>query len=247
MGVYLKYRHSSGSFDPLLFWLRALPFGVGLVAEAHFSYSWRLADLKGFRYDPDTQEARWEEDGTIRVFRIDLRQPVPTASLDGDAIRILRAGKHTLTRLQYENGMPEDTLLRIGQGTFLPGEFPDLPAAQASAADELVKDRSALLYIVSGATILDTLMDREQQRRLNRQAGRRHAVVSTVVVCGTAFCISVFALQLPTILAHTVFAGVMTLIYIVLLRLCGTRNYDALILMAIIFVMLTILSTTIRK
>jgi lipopolysaccharide export LptBFGC system permease protein LptF len=90
-------------------------------------------------------------------------------------------------------------------------------------------------------------MDREQQRRLHRQAGRRHAVVSTVFVCLIALCISLFALQLPTLLAHAVFASCLTLFYVVLLRLCGRRNYDALIIMAILFVMLAFLSTTIRK
>jgi hypothetical protein len=129
VAVYLKFRSAGFSFDQQLFWLLSLPFGIGLAGEFLYCYSWRLADRKGFRYDPATHEARWEEDGTVRIFRIEPRQSAAATGRDGDAIRVLRAGKHTLSRLSYENGVPEDTLIRVGKGTFLPGEFPDLPAA----------------------------------------------------------------------------------------------------------------------
>jgi hypothetical protein len=47
----------------------AIPFGMGLIAEFLYNYSWRLAIRKGFTYNYDTQEASWMEDGQRRTFK----------------------------------------------------------------------------------------------------------------------------------------------------------------------------------
>jgi hypothetical protein len=67
--AYLLYRHQVGTFNRHLFWLMAIPFGLGLIGEALYCYSWRLANRKGFHYDYKTQEASWIEDGERQTFK----------------------------------------------------------------------------------------------------------------------------------------------------------------------------------
>ncbi len=67
--VYLLGRRSLGIFDIRQLWLMAIPFGMGLIAEFLYHYSWRLAIRKGFTYNYDTQEASWMEDGKKQTFK----------------------------------------------------------------------------------------------------------------------------------------------------------------------------------
>ena len=63
IGVYLGYRGLSGTFRASLFWLLAVPFGIGLVSQAVYHFSWVLAVKRGFEYDYDKREASWIENG----------------------------------------------------------------------------------------------------------------------------------------------------------------------------------------
>lgn len=49
------------------FWLLAAPFGLGIVSEVLFQYSWWLALRKSFRYDYERREATWLEAGERRT------------------------------------------------------------------------------------------------------------------------------------------------------------------------------------
>ena len=62
LGV-LAWKLLAAAFRVSLLWLLALPFGLGIVSEVLFQYSWRLARRKGFRYDYERREASWLESG----------------------------------------------------------------------------------------------------------------------------------------------------------------------------------------
>lgn len=51
------------------FWLFAVPFSIGFIAQVFFLYSWHLAEKKGFYYDYETREASWDEDGKRVVYK----------------------------------------------------------------------------------------------------------------------------------------------------------------------------------
>src|SRR5205814_931767 len=57
------------TFDSSLFWLFAVPFGLGVVSEVLFQFSWWLALRKGFRYDYHRSEASWMEAGERRTYK----------------------------------------------------------------------------------------------------------------------------------------------------------------------------------
>lgn len=164
-----------------------------------------------------------------------------------NTIRVLKAGKGTLTRLRYEGGLPEDTLLRVGAGRYLPGEFLQLPDAKAFGESELRGDPAAILYIVCGDQILDTLMDREYQARKSKRYGLVYAVVSSTAVLAISLCVSIFIVQFNSTLAHALFTGGMTLLYAALLFVSGTRNFHALLMFFLIIVMMTFLAPAVRE
>jgi hypothetical protein len=63
LGVFLAYRGLSHSFHASLFWLLTIPFGVGLIGQILFLFSWSLAYRRGFEYDYEKAEASWVENG----------------------------------------------------------------------------------------------------------------------------------------------------------------------------------------
>ena len=63
VGIYLGYRGVSGTFQAVLFWLLVIPFGIALVSQGLYQFSWVLAARKGFEYDYDKREASWIENG----------------------------------------------------------------------------------------------------------------------------------------------------------------------------------------
>ncbi len=161
-------------------------------------------------------------------------------------IRVLRHGKETQTRLQFNNGVPEHTIGRAGAGRFLPGEFQDVSDARDFANSELQKDPAAILYIVKDAQILDTLMNQEYQSRRNKRERTIYAVTSTAAVVLIALCISLFAMPFTSTHAHILFTGGMALLYVAALVVFGTRNIHALALIGIILVMLLFLAPAIK-
>ena len=66
--VYLKFRDIDHSFDASLWLLLGIPFGVALCGTVLHSYSWILVARRGFRYDYQTGEASWLENGQRCVF-----------------------------------------------------------------------------------------------------------------------------------------------------------------------------------
>jgi hypothetical protein len=65
----LVWEWLAGRFRGEFLWPLAVPFGVGVVSEVLFWYSWWLALRKGFRYDYDRCEASWRETGTRRTYK----------------------------------------------------------------------------------------------------------------------------------------------------------------------------------
>ena len=63
VGIYLGCKGVSGTFRATLLWLLAVPFGIALVSQALYQFSWVLALKKGFEYDYDKREASWIENG----------------------------------------------------------------------------------------------------------------------------------------------------------------------------------------
>lgn len=66
--VMLIWSWFAGTFRLSLFWLFALAFGLGIVSEVMFQFSWWLAFRKGFHYDDGIREASWLEGGIRRVY-----------------------------------------------------------------------------------------------------------------------------------------------------------------------------------
>lgn len=59
----------TGGFHARSLWLLAVPFGVGLISEALFQFSWWLARRRGFQFDNESREACWMEAGERRTYR----------------------------------------------------------------------------------------------------------------------------------------------------------------------------------
>ena len=66
---YLGYKRVNNELHASLFWLLAIPFGLGLVSEAMMQVSWVLAARKGFEYDYEHREATWIEHGRRVTYR----------------------------------------------------------------------------------------------------------------------------------------------------------------------------------
>ena len=73
-GAYLGYKGIAGAFHTALLWLLAGPFGLDLIGDVLYRYSWVLAARKGFEYDYETREASWLEGGQQRVYKWKARQ-----------------------------------------------------------------------------------------------------------------------------------------------------------------------------
>jgi hypothetical protein len=67
--AYLGYRRYAGTFRTDLFWMLAIPFGMGLIGEILYHCSWRLAVKKGFQYNYETREASWMENGNKLTYK----------------------------------------------------------------------------------------------------------------------------------------------------------------------------------
>ncbi len=165
----------------------------------------------------------------------------------GSSIRVLRSGRGTQTRLRFNNGVPEHTLERVGAGRFLPGEFSEISEAKTFAGNEVQRDPSAVLYIVSDNQILDEVMDQEYLTRRDKRDRLVYAVVSSAAVFIASLCVSLFVMPFTSTHAHILFPGGMTLLYLAALFASGTRNIHALILIGIILVLMTFLTPAIRE
>jgi hypothetical protein len=80
----LAWNWFAGKFRAALWWLFAMPFGLGIVSEVLFQCSWWLALRKGFHYDYERCEASWLEAGERRTF---IYAAAPTAAPGGPTAR----------------------------------------------------------------------------------------------------------------------------------------------------------------
>ncbi|TWU44716.1 hypothetical protein Poly51_59850 [Rubripirellula tenax] len=67
--LYLAFRGVAGTFHYGLWLVLAAPFAITLLGDAMFAFSWHLARRRGFEYDSDLREARWNENGDRIVYR----------------------------------------------------------------------------------------------------------------------------------------------------------------------------------
>src|SRR5262249_15709807 len=65
----LVWKWWAGTFERLLFWLVAVPFGLGMVSEILVQCSWYLALRKGFKYDYERCEASWMDAGERQTYK----------------------------------------------------------------------------------------------------------------------------------------------------------------------------------
>ena len=68
-GAYLGCRGIVCTFHSRLLWLFAIPFALAVVGSALYRYSWMLAQKKGLRYDYDSCEASWIENGQRQPYK----------------------------------------------------------------------------------------------------------------------------------------------------------------------------------
>jgi hypothetical protein len=67
--VVLVWRGVTGTFHAANLWLLAVPFGLGIISEVLFQYSWWVALRKGFHYDAERCEVSWLEGGERRTYK----------------------------------------------------------------------------------------------------------------------------------------------------------------------------------
>ena len=65
MGVvgYMIYLAVTGSFAASIWWLLAIPFGMGIVSEFMVQLSWYMVLKREFEYDYEKREASWAKNG----------------------------------------------------------------------------------------------------------------------------------------------------------------------------------------
>jgi hypothetical protein len=67
--AFLLWNWWAGTFDSLLFWLFAVPLGLGVISEVLVQISWWLALRKGYKYDCERCEASWLEAGKSITYK----------------------------------------------------------------------------------------------------------------------------------------------------------------------------------
>ncbi len=68
-GVYLGYRNIVDTSHVGVLWILAVPFALAFTGSALYRCSWMLAHKHGFRYDHDSGEASWIEQGERRMYK----------------------------------------------------------------------------------------------------------------------------------------------------------------------------------
>jgi hypothetical protein len=74
--VYLGFKGITGGFRARMWWLLAIPFGVGIVSEVLFHVSWVIALKRGFEYDAKAGVASWNEDGKRIKYKWEPNQEI---------------------------------------------------------------------------------------------------------------------------------------------------------------------------
>lgn len=167
--------------------------------------------------------------------------------MSNSPIKILRAGKNTNTMLRFVNGVSEHTIQNVGQGTFFPAEYASQADARTFCDANLERDPSAIFYIVFNDKILETVLNLGYQREKTKMRRKIYSVVSTAVVFATALSISLCLMPFLTPLEHSLFTGGMTLLYVAALFVYGAGNFEPLVFMFILFVLIALLVPAVMK
>lgn len=69
IALNLVYRGITSTFTVPDLWMLAAPFGIGLISEVFYQYSWWLAARKGYQYNYERDEATWLEAGERISYR----------------------------------------------------------------------------------------------------------------------------------------------------------------------------------
>jgi hypothetical protein len=69
IAAYLSYRGIVGTFRASLLWLLPIPFGIAIIGTILYRISWSLAHRRDFRYDDDTRESSWLDNGKRRTYK----------------------------------------------------------------------------------------------------------------------------------------------------------------------------------
>ena len=148
-------------------------------------------------------------------------------------MKVLRAGRSTRTMLRFKNGVQESTLLNIGHGIFLGNDYENQADARRACDSALSHDPSAIIHIVLGDKILETVLDLEFQRKKNKKKKAIYSVILTIVIFALPLNISLFLMPFTSLLGHGLFIGGMTFLYVLALFIYGAGNFEALIVMII--------------
>lgn len=155
-------------------------------------------------------------------------------------IRILRHGKDTKIKLSFETGVGKSTIMEQGSGAFGGTIYKTQMEATAFCRTELARDPAAILYIVSGNEILETILNPEYQQAREKRWKFLYVIASATAIFVISLLFSMFVMPFYSPLAHSLFTGGMMLFYMLCLFACGRRNFDAFIMMAVIFILLTV-------
>jgi uncharacterized membrane protein YbhN (UPF0104 family) len=67
--VVVGYQLALESFRSTQLWLFGIAFGMGIISEVMFQFSWWLAARRGYHYDYERCEASWWEAGERRTYK----------------------------------------------------------------------------------------------------------------------------------------------------------------------------------
>jgi hypothetical protein len=76
--VVLLRKWFADTFHTSLLWLVAMAFGVGIISEVLYQYSWWLALRKGFQFNDELCEATWMEAGQRCTYKWQAEPGAPT-------------------------------------------------------------------------------------------------------------------------------------------------------------------------
>ena len=162
--------------------------------------------------------------------------------METETIRVFRAGKGTCCEWGSEEGQSLGRIFDEGAGVFLEKRFLSVADARAFCEEELHKDASLIFHIMRGDDITDTALNQAYQTAREKRDDRNYAVMSTTVVMLLALIISVWAMPFQTTVGHVLFIAGMTLVYVLLLSITGTGNFEGAVAMAVILILALVIA-----
>jgi uncharacterized membrane protein len=162
-------------------------------------------------------------------------------------IRVFRAGNETFCEWRFENGQDLGRILNQGTGAFLENEFSSIADAKAFCERELEKDKSLIFYVMSGDDIIDVIQNQAYHIAREKRENRIYAVVSIAVVMLLALGVSVMVMPFHAMTSHLLFISSMGLLYVLLYLIAGSWNFESVVAIAIILVLVSLLVPQLTK